>query len=119
MRYFNRISLPKLVPVLVVAIGLANLASGQSDRPASFDQQTKTLAIDENVPFGHVYDLNIASLNLGDTAEVRNYFDKLENDLVSFKVKSATVVQVQLNLRKHPRWTAHDWNKYLATLKDE
>lgn len=116
MKTYFPLRFGSVVLVLVMFASFTTL-SAQSTRPATFDTNTKVVSIDETVPFGYMYEIDVTSLDLDTQKEVDSYFDKLETDLVTYKAQSVKQVQIQLNLRQQPEWSAADWNKYLKSLE--
>jgi hypothetical protein len=118
MKTYFPLRFSSVVLVVVMMTGFTSL-SAQSTRPATFDAQTKVVTLDESVPFGYMYEIDVSSLSINTQKEVDSYFDKLETDLVTYVAKSARQVQIQLNMRQQPAWTATDWNKYLKSLEQK
>ncbi|GJM34830.1 MAG: hypothetical protein DHS20C18_38310 [Saprospiraceae bacterium] len=107
-----------LLTILLVG-GLLGLtqAQAQSDHPASIDPTTKVIKLDESVPFGYLYQLDIKNMNFASKAKAEAFFADLKAELVTFTVNfDKKMVDISLNLRAEPRWAAKGWNAYFAKL---
>ena len=119
MNSFPPAILAKVTTLIVVFVLFGGLIMAQSTRPASFDQQTKVVAIDESVPFGYQYLIDISEFKFDSIKDADEYFDKLETQLVTYEALSASRIEIQLNLRLRPDWDVGDWNKYLRSLSED
>ena len=99
MNSFPPAILAKVTTLIVVFVLFGGLIMAQSTRPASFDQQTKVVAIDESVPFGYQYLIDISEFKFDSIKDADEYFDKLETQLVTYEALSASRIEIQLNLR--------------------
>ena len=96
----------------------ASVATAQTDRMASMDQSSKVIAIDETLPFGYMYQLDISDCKFADKGSAEEFFGDISTDLVSYVVHyDKQTVDIVLNVRKQPHWEAAEWNKYLKSLE--
>jgi hypothetical protein len=114
MKFFQLLSLSAL---LLLCFSVLNPVNGQNDRPAKLDKQTKIISLDETVPFGYSYYLDIENMNFASRAEAKQYFRPYNTPFVTFSVHfEEQIVNIELQLREKGDWEIKDWNTYLATL---
>ncbi len=110
IRYF-------FLTILLTGGLMSHQAQAQSDHPATIDPATKIIKLDESVPFGYLYELDIANMNFATQAKAEAFFAGLKAELATFTVNfDKKVVAIALNLRAEPKWSAKDWNAYFAKL---
>ena len=89
--------------------------NAQNDRPAIIDPESKVVSLDEDVPYGYIYYLDLGENNFSTEKEAKDFFRKYNTELASFSVHFAEKqVHITLQLRQRPDWTINDWNQYLA-----
>ncbi len=110
-----------VLPTLLLTIGFMSMtnANAQTDHPATIDPTSKVIKLDEDVPFGYLYELDISNMNFASEAKANTFFEELNAELATFTVHFADKkVDIALKLRAEPKWGAKEWNEYFAKLVD-
>lgn len=102
----------------LILSGMPSLAHAQdSERPAKIDKQTHVVTLDESVPFGYIYHMDISAMDFPSKEKAKEFFRPFNTELVSFNVHfDEKKVNIVLDVRSQPTWGAADWNKYFAGL---
>ena len=120
MKLLTNYLLKQVSLILTALIVCSSLAYAQSERVATLDKQSQVISVDESIPFGYMYQLDISDYDFSSKAATTEYFKKITTDLVSYKIDHENQeVEVILNVRKKPNWQVKDWNNYLKSINDK
>ncbi|MBK8558319.1 MAG: hypothetical protein IPL65_22475 [Lewinellaceae bacterium] len=108
-----------LLLLCLLTVGASTLKA-QTSPTATIDKATRVIKLNEAATFDFMFSLDIRNLGLTSQQNADEYFSKLTNEMVSYKVDfAAKKATVMLNGRMQPNWKAKEWNTFLKDMPKE